>query len=258
MIQTYNLWDFDCPHETPAMTRYVPAEKKSDWSIVIFPGGAYTHRAVHEGKGYAEFLNKHGIQAFVVDYRVAPSRFPAQLADARRAVRMVRHHAKEWDACSDKIAVMGSSAGGHLAALVSNYDRPLPHEGHDAIDREDYKPNAHILCYPVISLLSDFGHIGSGEQLLGEQYQELGQALSVQNLVTAQTPPAFVWHTFADGSVPVTNSLEYVKALKAANVSAELHVFPMGGHGLGLADRDPETAHVAQWSGLLLNWLRTL
>lgn len=258
MTQTYNLWDFACEHETPTMTHYIPTEKKSDWSVVIFPGGGYQHRAVHEGKGYAEFLNAHGVHAFVAEYRVTPSCFPDPLADARRAVRMVRHFAEEWGVCADKIAVMGSSAGGHLAALVSNYTQPLENEVHDAIDEEAYRPNAQILCYPVISLLSDFGHVGSGKNLLGERYEELGGALSVQNLVTPQTPPAFVWHTFADGCVPVTNSLEYVKALKAASVSAELHVFPMGGHGLGLADQDPETAHVAQWSGLLLNWLKTL
>lgn len=258
MTQTYDLWDFACEHETPTMTHYIPTEKKSDWSVVIFPGGGYQHRAVHEGKGYAEFLNAHGVHAFVVEYRVAPSYFPVPLADARRAVRMVRYFAKDWGVCADKIAVMGSSAGGHLAALVSNYTQPLENEVHDAIDEEAYRPNAQILCYPVISLLPDFGHIGSGKNLLGERYEELGGALSVQNLVTPQTPPAFVWHTFTDNGVPVTNSLEYVKALKEANVSAELHVFPMGGHGLGLADQDPETAHVAQWSGLLLNWLKTL
>lgn len=258
MTTTYNLWDFPCETENPTLTHYAPEHKDSDWSILIFPGGAYTHRAPHEGEGYANFLNAHGIHAFVVGYRVAPSQFPESLCDARRAIRMVRKNAEAWGLSADKIAVMGSSAGGHLAALVSNYMQPIENEVHDEIDTIDCRPNAQILCYPVISLLEGWGHHWSGRTLLGDRYDELAETLSAHNLVTEQTPPAFVWHTFADNGVPVQNSLEYVKALKENNVPAELHVFPMGDHGLGLADQDPELSHVAQWSGLLLNWLKTL
>ncbi len=258
MVTTYNLWDFSCEPEDPTLTHYAPAEVKSDWSVVIFPGGGYTLRAEHEGKGYAEFFNQHGIHAFVVDYRVAPSRFPESLTDARRAIRTVRKNAEAWGLSADKIAVMGSSAGGHLAALASNYFEPIENEKKDEIDDLNCRPNAQILCYPVISLQAEWGHLGSGQNLLGERYDELAEALSVQNLVSDQTPPAFVWHTFADACVPVNNSLEYVKALKAHNIPAELHIFPMGRHGLGLVDQTPEFSHVAQWSGLLLNWLKTL
>ena len=104
-------------------------------------------RAGHEGKGYAEFLNAHGIRAFVVDYRVSPNRLHQTLGDARRAVRMVRYMAGRLGINRDKIAVMGSSAGGHLAALVSNYHVTFPNESYDEIDRESCLPNAQILCY---------------------------------------------------------------------------------------------------------------
>ena len=126
------------------------SQKCSDAAIVIFPGGAYRGLADHEGRGYAEFLNENGITAFVVNYRVAPHKFPLDLLDARRAVRWGRAHAGEYGICKDKIAVMGSSAGGHLTALVSTYRGAIDHEGMDAVDREEYLPNAQILCYPVI------------------------------------------------------------------------------------------------------------
>lgn len=247
------------PEQTITVTYYTPEPRTSPWTIVIFPGGAYVDHAQHEGKGYAEFLSVNGIGALVVNYRTSPNRFPSELADARRAVRFLRKHAKELGVTQDKIAVMGSSAGGHLAALVSNYEGPLSCEPIDELDQEDYRPNAQILCYPVISVCPGFGHIGSGMNLLGESYEEKKEEFSLQNMVTEATPPAFIWHTFEDVGVPVINSLVYARALKEHGVSTELHVFPHGRHGLGLANQDPhdtKLCHTAQWSGLLLNWLK--
>ena len=130
----------------PEIVPYVPKEKRSDAAIVIFPGGAYVGLADHEGAGYAEYLTGQGITAFVVKYRVAPHKFPLELLDARRAVRWVRFHAEEYGVDKERIAVMGSSAGGHLAALVSTYRGEIDFEGLDAVDAEDYLPNAQILC----------------------------------------------------------------------------------------------------------------
>ncbi len=261
MADVYRLWDFSCGEEEPVLTHYIPKEYKSDWTVLICSGGGYGMRAEHEGRGYAEFLNKHGINAFVVDYRVAPCRFPEPLADARRAIRLMRYHAEEWQVNKDKIAIMGSSAGGHLAALVSNYHEIIAGESNDAIDREDYMPNAQILCYPVINLMADFGHVGSGQNLLGEAYDKWAQKLSVETLVTEKTPPAFIWHTATDPVVPVMNSLIYTKRLLENGVGAELHIFPKGLHGQGLADHDPNDpvlCHMSQWSGLLLKWIDSL
>ncbi len=259
MVTSYLLDTETADFKLP-LHHFAPEKKTSDWSVVIFAGGGYHHRAVHEGEGYAEFLSQNGFHAFVADYRVAPDFFPAPLFDARRAMRYVRAHSEEFGINKNKIAVMGSSAGGHLAALVTNCREVLEGEGKDEIYAESYVPNAHILCYPVISLIEPYGHLGSGKNLLGEQYEALSEALSVQNLVSDQTPPAFVWHAFGDPVVSILNSLEYVKALKACEISAEYHLWPEGKHGMGLAagKDDPVLDHISQWGGLLLSWLNTL
>ena len=204
------LWDKTpglCLTE-PEIVPYVPARKRSDAAIVIFPGGAYRGLADHEGRGYAEFLAEHGITAFVVNYRVAPHKFPLELLDARRAVRWVRAHGSEYGVCKDRVAVMGSSAGGHLTALVSTY--------REQADQAKVDP----------SLIAD-----------------------------EKTPAAFIWHTAGDAGVNVINSYRYAEKLRNLNVPVEMHIFPYGHHGLGLAPQEP---HVAQWSGLLLNWLRLM
>lgn len=240
----------------PEIVPYVPKEKRSDAAIVIFPGGAYRGLADHEGEGYAEFLANNGITAFVVNYRVAPHKFPLELLDARRAVRWVRAHAAEYGICKDKVAVMGSSAGGHLAALVSTYRGKIVFEGLDAVDAEDYLPNAQILCYPVICNPENaFAHVGSYHNLLESRETEDERKVDPSILADEKTPTAFIWHTAGDAGVNVINSYRYAEKLRTLNVLVEMHIFPYGPHGLGLAEND---AHVAQWSGLLLNWLRLL
>ena len=254
-----NLWN-NTPGivlETPIITPFVPNEKKCDAAVVIFPGGGYAIRADHEGSGYAQFLNEQGIPAFVVDYRVSPHTFPLQLLDARRAIRFVRAKADEFGIDKNKIAVMGSSAGGHLAALVSTYTKPIDFEKLDEIDNEDFLPNAQILCYPVICHPQEDGiaHEGSYKNLLGDNYPALAKSLDPALNVTESTPATFIWHTADDSSVNVINSYTYATNLRKNNVSCEMHIFPSGAHGLGLAENDP---HVSQWAGLLLNWFKYL
>ena len=231
---------------------YPAANKKSDASVVIFPGGAYAFLADHEGKGYAEFLNGLGYDAFVCAYRVAPDRFPLPLLDARRAMRLVRANAEKLGLDAHKVFVMGSSAGGNLAALLCTYTGALKGEDADGIDRLPYLPDGQILCYPVISLSKeDVTDFGSRTNLLGEQIA-LKDTLSPEENVTAHTPPAFLWHTANDPSVHVENTLVYASALSAAGVPFEVHIFPEGFHGLGLAKDDP---YVGAWTGLLARWL---
>ena len=254
-----NLWE-NTPgmcEEVPALTAYIPDEKKSDAAVVIMPGGGYVMRAEHEGAGYAKFLAEHGYTAFVCAYRVSPHRFPLPLLDARRAMRTVRHDAEKYGIDKNKILIMGSSAGGHLAALTSVYYEKIDFEGADEIDNEDFIPNGQILCYPVIMLCGDKAHHGSADNLLGEKAEKTGDELSPNLLVTKKTPKAFIWSTFADDCVPVSNSIDYAAALHKGGVSAELHVYPDGNHGLGLADGGECKAndHVSQWSGELLKWL---
>lgn len=254
--EKFYLWDKTpgmC-EETPYVTAYIPDDKKSDGAVVIYPGGGYGMRAEHEGKGYAEFLANNGITAFVCEYRVYPHRFPLPLLDARRAVRCVRHNAEKYGLNKNSIFVMGSSAGGHLAALTSTYVQPIDFENTDEIDNEDFRPNGQILCYPVIKLLGKgIGHLGSGKNLLGDTQAEMGEELSPNLIADENTPQAFIWHTFDDSGVNVINSLEYAKRLREKNVNVEMHLYPNGPHGLGLA---PEYPHVADWSLRLLEWFK--
>ena len=267
MVQTFNLWE-NTPgmcEEVPTVTYYQPENKKSDAAVVIFPGGGYGHRASHEGKDYAEFYNENGISAFVVDYRVSPHRFPLPLLDARRAVRFVRFNAEKFGIDKNKVAVMGSSAGGHLASMISTYYNEIDFEGADEIDKEDFIPNKQILCYPVINLCGkEYSHAGSGRNLLWEEHGMKGASLSPDFIASAQTPDAFIWHTFNDNVVDVRNSLEYASKLKSVGVGAEVHIFPEGNHGLGLCKnhvhcegKDPKMLnHVAQWMPLVINWFK--
>lgn len=244
--------------EEPVLEFYPAENKTSDTTIVIFPGGGYGGRAHHEGHNYAMYFTANGYNAFVCEYRVRPHAFPLPLLDARRAVRYVRFYADKFGIDKNRVCVMGSSAGGHLAALVSTYTEPIDFEGLDDIDKEDFIPNGTILCYPVISFADDtVGHIGSKVNLLCDPWQLelLSPKLSPELLVNDTTPPAFIWHTSFDGGVNVINSYKYATSLRNHMIPCEMHIFPYGDHGLGLSPNNP---HVAQWAPLLLNWLKLM
>ncbi len=242
-MKTVNLRNF---YGDVKMHIYEPENKKGDGAVVIFTGGAYARRAPHEAEPYALKINEMGLWAFVVDYRVAPDRFPAPLLDARCAIATVRKMAAEYGIDSEKIAVMGSSAGGHLAAMCCTELE---------IDKGDRLPNAQILCYPVTDMES---HRGSYENLLGERTDE-HESFSPVNLASKETPPAFIWHTSSDPSVDVKGSYRYAARLSELGVPVEMHVYPVGGHGLGLANglygRETEE-YVQRWIDDLEHWLR--
>lgn len=245
-----NLWDTE---NSTQIYFYEAHEKRSDGAIVIFPGGAYAGLAEHEGRGYAEFLQTIGINSFVVEYRVCPNYFPLPLLDARRAIRYVRYNAEKYGISPDKIAVMGSSAGGHLTAMVSTYTEAVEGEDVDEIDKVDFLPNAQILCYPVVcNPKSGVSHEGSYRNLLGERYDELMEKVDPTLNANEKTPAAFIWHTSLDEAANAINSYRYAAALREHNVPVEMHIFPEGRHGLGVA---PDFPHVAQWTVLLKNWL---
>ena len=258
-IQSFDLWkkipgNYD---EIPTVTAYIPDDKKSDAAIVVFPGGGYAMLAEHEGDGYARFLAANGYTAFVCNYRVAPYGFPYPLMDARRAVQFVRYNCDKYKINKNKIAVMGSSAGGHLAALVSTYYENEFEYEKDDIDLQNFIPNAQILCYPVIKLFGkNITHLGSGKNLLQDMLPDMGEELSPDLIASKQTPNAFIWHTFDDEAVNVINSLDYAKSLKNNGVDAEVHIFPNGPHGMGIPNgKDKISKHVVSWSDLLIKWL---
>ncbi|MBN1515181.1 alpha/beta hydrolase [Candidatus Sumerlaeota bacterium] len=222
-----------------------PAQgEPSGIGIIIFPGGGYGGLAEHEGAGYARRLSSAGIACFVVEYRLGPQGFrhPAMLEDALAAISAVRSRAAEFGVNPDQLGVMGSSAGGHLAAHAMTawrqYESAVP-----------LRPDFGILCYPVITSQERFTHAGSIINLVGENAApELLEAVSCERHVSAETPPCFLWHTGEDVDVPLENSLLYASALRERGVPFELHLYHQGRHGLGL-----ETSF--DWAAECLRWL---
>ena len=242
----------DSPEDRPRLTPYLPRKKGPRPAVIVCPGGGYGGRAPHEGEPVARWLCSLGVAGIVLDYRVAPYRHPIPLGDAQRAVRTARARAGEWGIDPDRVGILGFSAGGHVAVSAATIFDAGKADAADSIDRQSCRPDALIACYPVVTF-GEFRHDGSMRNLLGQEVDEhLRQYLSLENRVTAQTPPTFLWHTGDDEGVPVENSLLLAAALRRCRVPVALHVFPHGQHGLGLAGDHP-TARA--WTGLCAEWL---
>lgn len=244
--------------DIPTITPFIPQTGANGAAMVICPGGGYGGLAAHEGADYALFLNQHGITAFVLKYRLGSHgyRHPRMLEDAQRAIRAVRARAAEWQLDPKRIGIMGSSAGGHLAATaVTHFDQGQP-EAADPIERQSSRPDLGILCYPVITMAGPEAHLGSRKNLLGpDPDPALVDLLSNEKQVTKDTPPCFLWHTWEDRGVKVENTLMFADALRKNAVPFDLHIYQKGGHGMGLGDKPPFTkAH--PWSADLIFWLK--
>lgn len=233
-IPLYNK-DYDTPN---FMTTYLINCEKPLPCVVILPGGGYCQRCSgYEGKDIAEFFNSRGMNAAVVEYRVSPNRYPTGLLDAQRAIRILRANADLWGIDPERIVILGFSAGGHLAGCVSNLpDSELPSDyTPDETDKLSSKVNGAVLCYPVINISDEYGHMGSGDNLLGKDHdKDISEYLSLENRVNGSTPPTFLMHTSEDNIVNVKNSLIYAERLRDNNVPFEMHIFPKGQHGIGL------------------------
>jgi acetyl esterase/lipase len=260
--QVEQLWPGDAPGamgngpaDKPTLTLYLPPpDKANGTAVVVCPGGGYGGLAVdHEGRQPAEWLNKQGIAAFVLKYRVAPYRHPTPLQDAQRALRTVRARAREWNVDPHRIGIWGFSAGGHLASTAgTHFDDGKP-DAEDPVDRAGCRPDFLILCYPVITMVGPTTHMGSRNNLLGKDADPaLAESLSNDRQVTPQTPPTFLFHTDADRGVVPENSVLFYLALRKAHVLAELHVYEKGNHGVGLAPNDPV---LSTWTDRLHDWL---
>lgn len=243
--------------DKPTLNVYQPAaDKANGTAVVVLPGGGYGHLAVgHEGHDLGEFFKSLGVTAFVLKYRIAPRyKHPAPLNDAQRAIRLVRARAAEWKLDPKRIGIMGFSAGGHLASTAgTHFDAGNP-AAKDPIDRVSCRPDFLILCYPVISLNTEYAHVGSRNNLLGKDADaKLVESLSNDTQVTDQTPPTFLFHTDADTGVRPENSALFYLALKKHKIPAELHIYEKGPHGVGLAAKDPI---LSTWSARLADWMK--
>lgn len=204
----------------------------TDLHMIVLPGGAYDGHAAHEAETVAEWLESEGISASVLRYPVR-TLHPEPTVVIRAAIAGIRA------AGAERIGLLGFSAGAHAAALA----------GYGAEIGEDHRVDLLVLSYPVVSMIQD-AHPLSRQNLLGEQSP--GPETEVVSQLNSSAPPTFIWHTADDAAVPVSHAYLLASGLAAAGVAHELHVFPRGAHGLGLAFDDP---HVGQWRSLLLRWL---
>lgn len=226
-----------------ALYVYLP-EKPNGTAILCCPGGAYCMLALgHEGKDMAQWFNDLGVTYCVLQYRMPGGNSEVPISDVRQAMDYIRAHAREWGVDSDKIGIMGSSAGGHLAATAANL-------WHD----ERYRPAFQILFYPVISMDESITHGWSRHCLIGDApTAEQVKLFSIEEQVSGRTPEAFIMVSADDDVVPVANTLRYVSALGVHGVPYSLHIFPTGGHGWGFRD---DFTYKPDWSSSLEHWLR--
>ena len=220
------------------------ANNPTGQAIVICPGGGYAGLSMdNEGHNFAPWLNDNGISIIVLKYRMPKQRTLIPLTDAQQALKIVRSHAKEWGIDANNVGIMGSSAGGHLASTVATH-----------YDSKETRPDFQILLYPVITMDKTFTHMGSHNNLLGENPDKaLEDKYSNEKQVTNDTPRAFIVVSAADDIVPVKNSLLYTQALIDHKVPVSLHVYPGGYHGFGFnaSFKDADIWHLE-----LIRWLK--
>jgi len=224
-------------------------------AMLVVPGGGYGSvcRST-EGDPVARRFAELGFRTFILDYRVAPHRFPEPQQDISRAIRLIRHHAAEWRVVPENVAVCGFSAGGHLCACAGILPEdeigiPVPADEADALPS---RPDAMLLCYPVVTS-GKYAHTGSFRNLLGKAYSARRREFSLETRVSRETAPAFIWHTLEDAAVPVENTLLLAQALRKHGVLHELHLFPQGPHGMALGYGRSD---IGQWQEQAAAFLR--
>lgn len=241
-----------------------PNEKRP--VILMCPGGGYEMTSDREAEPMAMQFLAMGYHVAVLRYSVCPVRYPAALLQVAESVLYLKEHTDEYHIDPEKIVVQGCSAGGHLAAnygIAWNSPFLTKLMGMEN-DPEQLCVAGLLLCYPVITS-GEKAHEESFRNLLGEQYEEKKDELSLENQVTPDTPPTFLWHTATDETVPVENSLYFFQACLQQGVSAELHIYPVGGHGLSLANEETCRANgigvqkeCQSWIGLAQTWLEEI
>ena len=230
-------------------------------AVIICPGGGYEFLSDREAEPIAIKMMSLGYQAFVLHYSIKPAVFPTALTELAQAVQLVRQQQDAWHINPDKVIVAGFSAGGHLAASLGVFWQADFLAELMTGAKEEWQPNGLLLSYPVLSS-GPFGHEGSFRSLLAEQYEQFKEQVSLENCVTADTPPTFIWHTLEDGAVPAENSLLFTQKMRELEIPFELHLFPKGGHGLGLGTIETVAGgsygiepSIQAWPQLFADWL---
>lgn len=267
-ITTEPLWTGAVPHakghgplDTPTLTVFLPPPgRENGTAVIVDPGGAYLMLASDlEGREVANWFTTRGVTAFVLHYRLgARYLYPIPLEDAQRAVRWVRYYAPLYHLSKDRIGMVGFSAGGHLAAMTGTVGAPGNPQAADPIDRVSSRLNYMVLGYPWLNAMERARptFIPSYETLMKipeARWKTYAEHYTPATLVTAKTPPTFIYCTADDHVVPVQADLRFFGALVAHGVPAEMHIFRHGNHGSGLGGNDPS---LDQWPNLLLAWLR--
>lgn len=238
--------------------------KKNRPTILVIPGGGYSFVSDREADPIALAFMAEGYHVAILRYSIAPARFPVSFLEAFTALKHLKDHTAEYEIDKENIYVIGFSAGGHLAALTgTSFNHPLVLEKL-GVEKDALKPAGMILSYPVITS-GEFAHRGSFDSLLGDHKDDPKWLynMSIENLVAEDTVPTFIWATFADTTVPVENTLLMCDALRKKGVAFEQHIFPVGAHGLSLAD-DRTTdwngggtnPYCCKWFSLCLDWLK--
>lgn len=242
----------------PHLIPFVQKEEGEPYPcMIVLPGGGYEGLSPQEADPVAGWLNGLGISSFVLHYSVAPARHPKPYHDVRRAIQWVRAHAEEFNIDPNRVGVIGFSAGGHLAGSAATMWEDSSLAVGDELDSIFARPDLAVMCYPVVTANQETCHEGSVVNLMGEDpSKETRKRFSLEQRVTPNTPPVFLWHTADDELVPVDNSFRMAQALGKAGVEYELHVFPEGRHGLGLCSiGDRRNAYIARWRELCARWL---
>ncbi|MBR7133035.1 MAG: alpha/beta hydrolase [Clostridia bacterium] len=250
----------------PTLELYLPynmtemhRENQKRPCMIVCPGGGYGFCSQREAEPIALNFLPEGYNVFIITYSVAPHRFPTQLCEVAAVMELIYANSEKWNCDTERIAIIGFSAGGHLAA---HYSTMFDCKEVRAVFPESKAVNASVLCYPVITADPEVAHQGSFINLLG-RYPE-GDELdyfSCDRCVKENTPPAFLWHTAQDNCVPCMNSLLYAGALLKHNIPAELHIYPYGYHGLSTCDRQTiddlteEIIYDNAWLTSLKKWL---
>jgi len=246
----------DDPLDVPTLTVVAPDGATSyGTAVIVAPGGGYMNLATgHEGRQVADWLAAHGITAFVLTYRLCPRgyRHPTQLQDAQRAIRWVRHHARDYGVDAKRIGMMGFSAGGHLTAMAATLWPAGNPQATDPIDRLSSRPDFTVLAYAPLEGKDSEGWVPCIVDATVVDPAATDQVVPTRK-VSSKTPPTFIFHTSTDELVSPKNATAFYVALLAVDVPAELHIFAAGRHGLGLAMTDPA---LAAWPSLLASWLR--